>query len=299
MNGSDGKPAPFHRLVVLADSLAPSGGAFSLALDWSRRLRLPLYVLAAPWLRREQPDNPNNSAGQAPKQPRFPPTTQGSHEGWEQASACCDVQWDLARWESHGGIRLWQALEPEDLLVFSHALSPLQKRSLLGESLGRTVPAVLICTKDYVPISRVLLLHQAARPNLCFLARAARLCADLGARIVVLTVARFERRARREQQAAREALACYGVDTDFDFLVGSDVQAAVASVAHWRGCRLVLLEQQDTPAWWRWLRGGTAEQVLRLADTISVLALRRGNGPRVASVSVASEPLPGHSSGSA
>lgn len=219
-------------------------------------------------------------------------TAEADDAPWVQACARHGVRWELARWASPEGNSLWQILEPEDLLIFSHALPPDRKKTFLRESLRHAGRAVLICTDSSMPVARVLLLHQGGQPNTVFLTRAAQLCAELGARAVVLTVARSERLALQQQQAAREALACCALRADFDLLVGTDVRAAVAHVARWRGCRLVLMQQQDTPAWWRWLRGGTAERLLDLTHTISVLALRGEPEPRASGTGVAGEAIP-------
>jgi hypothetical protein len=68
-------------------------------------------------------------------------------------------------------------------------------------------------------------------------------------------------------------LARYEQNCDFDFLVGSDVRAAVTSVARWRGCQLVVVEQHTDPAWLRWLRGNPLEQLIGFIGSVSFLAL--------------------------
>jgi hypothetical protein len=88
-----------------------------------------------------------------------------------------------------------------------------------------------------------------------------------------LTVARFEQAARLRQQATQETLASSGIGADFDFIAGCDTGGAVLSVARWRRCSLVLLEQHASAQWWRWSGGMAAEWLVDVAESLSFLAL--------------------------
>jgi hypothetical protein len=170
-------------------------------------------------------------------------------------------------------LALRRDVAPDDLLVFDQGLPAVQKQDLFRQALRDQAPAVLVCPATWVPLSRVLVVDQKDTPEEVFLRRAAALCRGLGTDSIVLTVARTERAARLRQATARETLAGAGLDADFDFLVGAEVRGAVASIARWRRCQLVVMRRQDCPPWWRWLRDPHAEWMMNLTESLSFLSL--------------------------
>jgi hypothetical protein len=60
---------------------------------------------------------------------------------------------------------------------------------------------------------------------------------------------------------------------DFDFLVGAEARTAVAGVARWRRCQLVIVKRQDCASWWRWLRGSRTDWIMSLMGSFSFLSL--------------------------
>jgi hypothetical protein len=132
---------------------------------------------------------------------------------------------------------------------------------------------VLVCPRDWRPVSRVLVLNQEQDPRGLFLAAVLQLCRTFAAAPVVLTVARSEMEARRRQRFAEEAFAAARTPADFDVVVGCEVRAAAARVACWRRCSHVFLARHNAPPWRRWLRGDGLQRLLGLSDSLAFLAL--------------------------
>ena len=265
----DGETPVFRRLVVVLDDFAPWQGAFAHALDWAWRLRLPIQALYPPWMGyskigNRQPSGPCNGATLATDETTW-------LRSCAHASAELGVVCELSKWEGNALTGLRRSLAANDICIISNSLPLAHKRFLLRQTPGSPSPAILICAESHASLSRILLLC-SGNPNR-FLLKAVHVCRELRARPVVLSVASSERAAQRHQQAAREALARYEQNCDFDFLVGSDVRAAVTSVARWRGCQLVVVEQHTDPAWLRWLRGNPLEQLIGFIGSVSFLAL--------------------------
>lgn len=190
-----------------------------------------------------------------------------------RACARASVRWEWSRLNDHPLAALLQAVAPDDLLVLDQGLPPAQKHYLFHQAARDLAQAVLVCPRAWSPLARVLLVDQGSATTGGFLQRAAALCQGLGVEPIVLTVARSERTAKVRQEAARAALADRGLRACFDFLVGADVRAAVACIARWRQCQLVVVPRQDSPPWWRWLRGAMIDWVTKVTEFTSFLSL--------------------------
>jgi len=261
----DGESPLFRRLVVVLDDLAPWQGAF--AHDWAWRLHAPIHVICPPWIRTGKAGiNGEDAEGSLTER------TEWLGAG-AQASAELGVACEVHEWEDNALTGLRRFLDVGDLCIFSHTLPLAHKRYVFQQTLRYETPALLVCSRSYAPLSRILLLCSGKSPNELFLNKAVQLCRAFGAWPVVLSVANSERAAQQLQQAARETLASYDLRCDFDFLVGPDVGAAAASVARWRGCQLVVMEQQTAPAWLRWLRGDPLERLIGFMEPLNLLAL--------------------------
>lgn len=241
--------AIFRRIVVWFDPQASEHGSWSHALEWATRLRLPLCVLAANPIACEHV---------------FPGAT---------ACALRGIRWDFKLCGNPPLADVSDLLEPADLFVFNQALPPVLRHEFLLRTVDQSGIAVLVCTTSPLPLTRVLMLDQLNYSGLRFLARGIKLANYLGAAPVVLTVARSERAARSRQQLIRRALGCCDLTVDIDFVVGSEVRAAVAHVARWRRSQLVVMEQQSAPGWWRWLRGNPMERLMDGLDSLAFLSL--------------------------
>jgi hypothetical protein len=148
-----------------------------------------------------------------------------------------------------------------------------EKRHLFRHGLRNVDAAVLVCPDHWTELSRVLVLHEDRPHQESFLASALDLCRHFQARPIILTVARSERRASLRQHFLQEVLADSGTECEFDMMVGGEVRLAVARIARWRRCPLVMMERQTAPPWWRWWQGGTAEDLLGLPNGFAFLAL--------------------------
>jgi K+-sensing histidine kinase KdpD len=142
-----------------------------------------------------------------------------------------------------------------------------------------------------MPLTRILLLNETKRRQVGYLRAAADLCRRLEVKPVVLTIARSERQAHLQEQDAREALTGHGLSCDFDFVVGSEVKAAVAGVARWRRCQLVIMDRANVAPWWRWLRGSTWERLIDLEEPLAFLSLSAEGASASSAGAVGTEPL--------
>jgi nucleotide-binding universal stress UspA family protein len=191
------------------------------------------------------------------------------------ACAAAQVPWEVV---SCGEKSLRQLVQTEDLLVLGQALPAARKQELLREVELYQDLAVLVCSDEGSALTRVLLVDQDDSGKRPEWSTALELCRACRTSLVVLTVARSERAAQIRQQTAIEALSGCGVEVDFDLVVGSEVRTAVAHVARWRRCQLVVMRRHQGRAWWRWLRGRPTELVMEVANSLSFLTLPTGMG---------------------
>lgn len=251
----------FQQLTVLVDSLAPDGGAFAQTLDWAVRLRLPVRGML--------------SRG----------------EGLTREPACAaacsrrQLEWQAAVLpENNAGLRT----KSDDLLVFGQALSEERKRGLLHGAWGKDMPPMLVCPDRGSAISRVLLVDRAGQAEAGYLDAAIEICRRLHAAPVILTLARTERAVRRCQRQTQAELARLGADAELDAAIGAEIRQAVASVARWRRCHLVIADHPGNLPWWRWSRNQFVDGLLEVARSLAFLALPGGGRERDRSAS----PLP-------
>ena len=240
--------AIFRRLVVFLDELAPQQGVFPLALDWARRFCLPICGV---------PD-----AG---------PTSAIAVAG-ERRCEEINVAWEAAYPYGRELRDLRLIIRPGDLLIFGRALRSARRGEFFDELLRTdTVPVLFGSDASSLP-SRVLLVDQGEHSSEQFIAAGGDICSSLGANLIVLTLARSDRLAHRREEATRNLLATRGINADFDFMVGREPRAAIASVARWRRCSLVIVEQKSVHPWWRWFRSGGNGWLAKFTEPLSFLS---------------------------
>jgi hypothetical protein len=257
--------AIFRRLAVLLDYRSPNQGVFSHALAWSVGLNLPIRGLLAPELFRSW----------------------GSQKRAEMEGACSGrcaefkIPFEISVLGGQATRALPQLTGPDDLLALGQALPSVTKKELLRAVASTSAPAVLLCSDAWTPLSRLLIVDQGSCKNARYLRSAAEIGKRLSLPAVVLTTAGSESVARSRQQAAREILADYGSEIDFDFIVGYDIGAAVASVARWRRCQCVLFEQPESDPRWPWPGTTSTDWLTSATASLTLLALPQpalGNG---------------------
>ena len=259
-----------QRLSVVLDPLAPDRGAFPQAVSWGAHLQVPVQGIAV------RPASSLRQHDQAAYSPL-------PHEIGKSCAAICrqnNVRWELSDRSGPDLGEAWSSIRRDDLLIFGRGLAHGEKKQLLRHAQRSNGPGVLICPDDMPALRRILLVQQ---DNLQeeFLRIAVGLCRCFQAGLVVLSVARSNRAAQTGEQAARRALANAGIETDFDVLVGSEVRVAVAHVARWRHCQLVVMQGERSNSWWRWLRGTPAEEMMDLAASLSFLSLPLATAPQL------------------
>src|SRR5262249_15693796 len=86
-------------------------------------------------------------------------------------------------------------------------------------------------------------------------------------------LARTDKQAREGQRAAEEACSVHRIAAHLDSVVGGDLRGAAASIARWRRCSHVFLEQWKANSWWGWLGGATNERLFGLTESQTFLRL--------------------------
>jgi hypothetical protein len=277
--------ACFRRITVVLDPLAPEQGAFAHAIDWARRLRLPVRAIGVvPEPAGKAGNRTTAKLEQTPirQSPDPFPAAWTTEEAYAEVARDCARQgigWEFFRSEGARVTGIWEELEPDDLFVFGHALALNRKRELFRRAFSNPLFTTLVCPNRWVALSRMLFLDDSPRPNERFLASAAQLARCFGVQPIVLTVARSEKAARQRQQFNQELLAGYGIRADFDSVVGSEVRAAVAHVAQWRRSQLIVMQGRSIPLWWRWLHGHPVERLIGSLASLAVLTLPEAGAP--------------------
>lgn len=236
------------KLAVFVDRLAPEQGAFAFAIDWARRLQGELQLLVM------RPEDDSKARACA--------------EVCQQNGSICELRAADRRIEGNPA-----RTDTGTLFLIGHCLTMPQKAMVLQHVLPQLRSGVLVCPDQWQPVTRVLLIHQECDGDQVMLARGVRLCVRLGARPIVLTVARSERFARQLQEAARKCLNNAGLFADFDYLVGAEIRHEALSVARWRRCQLVVLPRPKTSLWQRWTRGNALKRMMESRNSFGVLTL--------------------------
>jgi hypothetical protein len=237
----------FDRIVVILDRHAPYRGAFSIAMDWAARLRVPLVGVVGKAREREP----------------------------ECAAACSQLSmlFESIRDQDRNAADLLSIAGTTGLLVFGDALAAAQKKMILHLALKHAGPGILVCPDAPTAFRRILLLDQNDGDLTGCMPAVATLHHVIGAKIVVLTVAHFEKEVRLRQQSAQEAIANFGLRADYDAVIGSEVRVAVVGVARWRRCQLVVMNRHVSRPWWRWLRDSRPDWFMGLRQQLAFLSL--------------------------
>jgi hypothetical protein len=131
----------------------------------------------------------------------------------------------------------------------------------------------LICPPTWVPVSRLLIVNPTGKASDSFFSMAARICRQVPAAPVVLTVAATEREARERQDRAADVLRSHELSPTFDRVTGCDVRTAVSVEARLRRCSVVLMESDAVPRRTWWLARQKPIQLATAADSPAFLTL--------------------------
>jgi hypothetical protein len=277
-----GEAIPFSRIVVLLDDLGPEQGAFAQALDWAGRLRIPMDVCWSSYSGKAERVCVDNRIGIGSLSAGVSGDADGqdladaTQEPLQTFAAACTrrgVPMDAIKWKGADRLQPPSGLRSTDLVVLSEATPLEQKNAVLRSTAAGAGFSVLTCSQSYLCFRRALVIHPTGHGHADFLRSAVSLCAQIAVQPIILTVGRSERVAQAQQQSARLALGVLGRDAAFDFLVGWDVQASVAKVAHWRGCQFVIIEGEQAPPWRRWLWRSRKDRLIEPNDGLAVLSL--------------------------
>lgn len=185
-----------------------------------------------------------------------------------------------------------KAYQPDDLFICGPHVPPLYKKNVLREALRKGAPALMLTSPNAVLPTRVLLIDQGGPGADHLIGLTAKLCVMARAGLVALTVARTEREARQRQRQAREMLQGWNLLVNFDFLAGAEVWSAVASVARWRRCQLVVMESGHANPWGRWLGSAPGPWVMELLENLSFLLVPTMKSTAQTSNASATAPVP-------
>jgi hypothetical protein len=281
----------FNRLDVLLDHLAPRQGVFPYALDWAACLQVPVHGIGIRPLSFHC--DPQHS-GETTSLPGVAANSGLRTATIDLSPACAEVcaelqvPWQYSELRGDTASALRQAVLATDLLALGQALPLIPKRDVLRNMMHECGPAVLVCPHSWVRVSRALVLDLSKNPNLDYLIAASALCRKVNSKAIVLTVDRSMHAANQRQQLVRRTLTDRGLQAEFDLLVGFEVRHAVASVARWRRCQLVILERRANRPWWRWLSAVSNAWPIEPTEDVAYLSLpqSRIRGIATAAVSV-------------
>jgi K+-sensing histidine kinase KdpD len=119
----------------------------------------------------------------------------------------------------------------------------------------------------------MLLVHEHNQSDDTFIQSAIQLCHALGARPIVLTIARSERDAIIRGRALQKSLAAQGLSSEFDQFVGPGPAPAVLRIAAWRRCQVIVLRQPAQRGWWPWGRADLVNQLTAERSSVAFLVL--------------------------
>src|SRR5262249_6164915 len=148
----------------------------------------------------------------------------------ETACARHGVSWRYSELSSEASI--WEEVDPTALLAFSQTISAALSRELLGAIPKRPT---LVCPATDTGIGRMLILDHD-RDAAQYLGAAVELCHQIGAKPIVLTIARSMRAALNRQQWAQSIVHGMGLSADFDVLAGREIRNTALAIARWRRC---------------------------------------------------------------
>jgi hypothetical protein len=133
-------------------------------------------------------------------------------------------------------------------------------------------PPILFCPDEWQPLRHLLIVHEGKTAE-AQLPSIAALCRSLDCTAVVLTLARSPAQAVRRQQVIQALAAALGLNAEFDSFVGADVPAAVARLAAWRHCQVVLWTRPAQARWRNWIPTEPARPWTSWPASLAVLEL--------------------------
>jgi hypothetical protein len=197
-------------------------------------------------------------------------------ESMRLAALMRGVNWDGSFWSARPEATVQQFLRAGELCVFASTIPAAIKEAILGQSVRDPSVSLLACPRRWLPMRKLLIVHQARNSGNRFLQLVVQVCNAFGIAPTVLTIARDEEQARHSQQSAVRVLAELESLVDFDFLVGVDTLTAATVAARCRRCTHVMLERAGAGSWFPWFR---TDVLSRLPDTFTFLSAPAGIDP--------------------
>jgi hypothetical protein len=266
------QPRPLQHVSVWLEDNPSDERVFPQALDWAFRLSLPLRAVVTSSRFHTHSTNQNSPVFSPKETNRCPGPVVEKMKAWGIACTQRGVALELFMWIGDGDAGMNQFLRPYGLCVFAEASSATQQ-DLLGRSARSRENAVLLCSPNCTPMTRILVVYDHVAPNAAYLESVARLCQALEVYPVILIVAKTEREANLGRGYAEGICNFFRLQADFDFVFGCDLRSAVKRVALWRSCSHVIIERQNAVSWWQRRNGDLLDQLRRLSESLTILAL--------------------------
>jgi hypothetical protein len=130
----------------------------------------------------------------------------------------------------------------------------------------------LLCPHSGHPIRRAIIVDQSGGP-MSYLHAVARICKECGVWPVLLTIARSEDEALCRQIAAEGVFSEFGLQGDFDYVLGTDVVDAVSWSARWRHCSHAFVATSQVTPWWRIWRRDPVGRLVDLSNALTLLTI--------------------------
>jgi hypothetical protein len=237
-----GIEAMFRQVIVWLEYKSPDIATFVHALYWAERLHLPLHCIPIAGSRLDAGSKPAFEH-RLPPFPSWPPLRLANSSRTWRLDDCAEscrlngVEWIIRD-------RLGVTSVAQSFNVIGRALPGGVRQELLERVLRDDRAGALVCSSDWTPMQRVLLLNDARHSNPSFVRHCAGLCCLFRASLSVLTFATTETEAQCSQQAVKNLLAAEGQLAQFDYAAGCDLATIVRVEALCRRCSHVFLDRE-------------------------------------------------------
>lgn len=267
------EPTEIRAMTVFLDPFAPAQVAFVHAVEWAKRLGVPVRAIIYPHEticsgQDNQSINGNLLKGGIT-------TNKTLSDFINRCSESCKnqgVSWGQIQCKEPLAEGIKGFLKDTDLLVFDNTVAAELKK-LIFQNINRHQTVVLYCSQPWVPVSRILVVNQPGDYSVYFLKTIARICRGFRVTPFLLTIARSEVAAMVHQSVAEDLLSCQGVPASCDYFVGDDVSKFISYVAELRHCSHVFIEQKNHASWLNGQKWNAMERIINLSNTCSLSSL--------------------------
>jgi len=267
------QPTEIRSLTVCLDQSAPLQGAFVHAIEWAKRLNLPVRAISFPHEAYTTGQDYHTGNGKLhtrriTEESHSPDIMISCSESCRNQGIVCDHF--VCKEPIADGVK--EFLKDTDLLVLDSSATPELKK-LVFQNINRNQTSVLYCPQPWEPVSRVLVVNQPGDYSVYFLKTIGCICREFRVTPFLLTIARSEVTAMINQSVAEDLLSCQGVPAKCGFYVGDHVSKFISYVAQLRHCSHVFIEQKNHASWLNGQKWNAMERIINLSNSCSLSSL--------------------------